>query len=649
MILRNSLIAISCVPVPGVVIAQATDTARVVPVVVTATRTAVPLAAAPATVTVLSGDRLRAEGITQVAEALLQVPGVAVAQTGSFGGTTSLFLRGGESKYAKVLVDGVPMNAPGGTFDFGSLTIDNIDRIEIVRGPASVLYGSDAVTGVIQIFTRRGAGPPQVTVDARAGTYGTTDASAALAGGAGTMNYSFDVARHATNGIYAFNNQFINNVVSGLVRFRPDLRTDAHLALRYTNFDYHYPTNSAGQPVDSGARNGEDNLALSFDVGRAVLPHLDARLFLATHDVDGTGEDQPSSPGDTTGYYYTSLDHLRRRSADARLMTSFFGANTFSLGAQIEQEVERSLSEGNFGQFPVNSVFEASRQNRALYAQLLSERENVSVVIGGRYENNERFGHFATYRAGVNYALLPDTRLRASAGTAFREPTFYENFASGFVTGNPALHPERTVSWEAAIDQRLLDSRLSFGATYFHQRFRDLIDYLATAAPGKPNYLNVGTAEASGLELESRFAPLSGFDYSATFTHLDTRVVDPGFDTTAAATFVRGARLLRRPATAAGAGVGWRMVRRGSVNLRLTYVGRRDDRDFSAYPARAVVLPDYLTVDFAAEVSLDRVLPAHPGTAATLRIDNMTGRRYQSVYNYASPGRVVLLGARYVF
>src|SRR5205085_3629826 len=152
------------------------DTARIAPVVVTATSTPLALNRVPASVTVLDGATLRAEGLTHVADALRQMPGMAVVQSGSYGAPTSLFTRGGQSNYTKVLVDGVPVNEPGGALDLGLLTLDDVERIEIVRGPTSVLYGSDAVAGVIQIFTRRGGVRPRGSLDARGGSYGTYDA-----------------------------------------------------------------------------------------------------------------------------------------------------------------------------------------------------------------------------------------------------------------------------------------------------------------------------------------------------------------------------------------------------------------------------------------------------------------------------------------
>src|SRR6266550_999212 len=135
--------------------------------------------------------------------------------TGSFGAQTSLFVRGGESDYVKVLIDGVPQNQPGGAFDFAHLTLDGVDRIEVVRGPVSVLYGSDAVAGVVQIFTRPGTGAPRPSAALRAGTFGTTEASAGLDGGGPAFGYALNFSRFGTDGIYAVNNRYRNVVVSG--------------------------------------------------------------------------------------------------------------------------------------------------------------------------------------------------------------------------------------------------------------------------------------------------------------------------------------------------------------------------------------------------------------------------------------------------
>src|SRR5436190_19600041 len=232
----------------------ARDTARVTPVIVTATRVPLSRAALPVAVTVVTGEELRARGIVRVSEAIENATSAYVAQSGSPGASTSLFLRGGESKYVKVLVDGVPANDPGGAYDFASLTTDNVERIEIVRGPASVLYGADAVTGVVHVITRRGAGPASGEVELSAGmaprdTAGTGargrpvvprfDATARTSGGVGAGalagSYSVALGHHASNGLYELNNELRDNVLSARGEFQPTSRTAARLSLRYTD------------------------------------------------------------------------------------------------------------------------------------------------------------------------------------------------------------------------------------------------------------------------------------------------------------------------------------------------------------------------------------------------------------------------------
>jgi vitamin B12 transporter len=227
----------------------AADTARISPVVVTATRSPLPAERTPASVTVLTGERLRAEGITTLADALRTVPGLAIVQSGSFGGATSVFIRGGESKYTKILVDGVPMNDAGGAFDLSTLSTDNLDRIEIVRGPASVLYGSDAMAGVVQLFTRRGSGATHGDVAARAGGFGSRDVEASARGGDARLSYSVAAAHHATDGFQAFNSGFRQGVGSALVGATLGA-FDGSLSARFTDRELHFPTNGAGQVVD---------------------------------------------------------------------------------------------------------------------------------------------------------------------------------------------------------------------------------------------------------------------------------------------------------------------------------------------------------------------------------------------------------------
>lgn len=628
MIRRLASLA-SIVSIPAVAAGQGSsrDTAHTAPIVVTATRSAVALDRVPASVTVVSGEQLRAQGVTSVVDALRQVPGVALSQSASYGSATSLFIRGGESKFTKVLVDGVPVNEAGGAFDFSALTTDNVERIEIVRGPASVLYGSDAVAGVVQIFTRRGTRGVHADLGARGGAFGTSDFEAAARGagtpGSSVIDWSVGAARHRTDGFQAFNSGFANSTGSALLRAAHG-PTDAALSIRYNDIALHFPTDGSGQVVDSNAVHHEDRLAVGLDAGLRLSSLVSVRAMLASNDVHGITNDQPDSPGDTLGYYYATGDRTRRRSGDLRLSLALPYASQLTLGGQVEREWEASATTSNYG----DNGFTAARRTSGAYAQLLLEPGDLyTATFGGRYEHNERFGDFFTWRTGVSSRVTSSARIHASAGTAFREPTFLENYGSDFVIGNPALEPEHSFSVDAGVEQSVGDA-VTLGATWFANSFRDLIDYVYSAT--EPNYFNLARTRSSGVELEARAELPAGFHADAALTYLDAHVVNPGASSAPTALFAPNARLLRRPMHTLDAGAGVR-TSRGAVDVRARRVGPRDDVFYAPdFSADRVVLPAYTRVDFSG----DLLITPHRsrGTAAlTLRVENAFDARYTEV------------------
>ncbi|HET7189251.1 MAG TPA: TonB-dependent receptor, partial [Gemmatimonadaceae bacterium] len=471
---RHAVLALVALFAPAWLIAQerATDTARTAPIVVTATRSAIATGRVPSSVTVLAGERLRREGISTVADALREVPGLSLAQTGSYGGATSLFVRGGESKFTKVLIDGVPVNDAGGAFDFSSLTTDNIERIEIVRGPASVLYGSDAVAGVVQLFTRAGSARPSGELSARGGGYGTYDAEGAVRGSGAAMTYSLGGGRHVTKGFQAFNSGWSNNTASGLLGTQLG-GADVRLSLRYSDVAFHYPTDGSGQVVDSNAVHREDRLAVGIDAGYRLTSAAELRVALASNDAHGVTDNQPDSPGDVGDYYFTTAERSRRRSGDVRLALELPAESRLTIGGQVERSWQESGTTSSFGDTP---TFSHARRTMGGYAQLLVAPAPFTATLGGRYDHNEQFGDFATYRVAGSAQLAPATRLRGSVGTAYREPTFLESYGGGLVNGNPALNPEHAVSADVGIEQQL-GERATVSATWFTNSFRDLIDY----------------------------------------------------------------------------------------------------------------------------------------------------------------------------
>ncbi len=617
--------------IPSSLAAQVTarDTARTPPVIVTATRSSLAAERAPSSVTVLSGADLRREGTTTVADALRQVPGLTLAGTGSYGGATSLFIRGGESKYTKVLVDGVAVNEAGGAFDFSTLTTDNVERIEVVRGPASVLYGSDAMAGVVQIFTRADGEGTSGSLSGRAGGYGSYDVEAALRGGGARLGYSLGSARHATDGFQAFNSGYRSHVTSGLLR-SASANADARLSMRYTDSELHFPTDGSGQVVDSNAVSRGDRVAVGLDAGWRVARLVELRAALASYDVHGETDNQPDGLGDTGGYYYTTTDRTRRRSGDLRLNLDLPGGTRLTVGGQVERQWQASETESNFG----DNGFTARRRTSGAYAQtLFAPADRYTVALGSRFEHNERFGDFVTWRGAGTVRVADGTRVRGSVGTAFREPTFLENYGGAFVIGNPDLRPEHALSADVGVEQAL-GSRATIGATWFANSFRDLIDY--QYSPTEPNYFNLARTRARGLEVEGRLALPAGFHADAAFTYLETRVVEPGSANGATATFAEGAHLLRRPAQTLDLGLGFR-DENGALQLRTLTVGTREDNYYAPdFTVAHVTLPAYTRADLSGELAL-RTGPRGPASVRlTARIENLFDARYTDAagYNY---------------
>ncbi|MFI5230013.1 MAG: TonB-dependent receptor domain-containing protein, partial [Gemmatimonadales bacterium] len=315
-------------------------------------------------------------------------------------------------------------------------------------------------------------------------------------------------------------------------------------------------------------------------------------------------------------------------------------------GASVEQEDERTERQFIYGGSGSSSIFGASRRNKAAYAQgITTLPDSVVVTAGGRLDDNERFGKFGTYRVGANWRLLPGLHLRGSLGTAFREPTFFENFATGFVTGNPTLSPERTVSWETGLRQTLWHDRVDLGVTQFDQRFRNLIDYTGATTACGASYCNVARARSVGREFELRVLPIARLALDANLTHLETKVLAAGFDSSSGGLYHQGEQLIRRPTTGWNAGASYASTH-GSFDVRLIHEGERTDRDFRPFPAVPVVDPAFTRTDVGADLPLDAVAPRLAGTAITLHVENLFDTNYQSIFNFLSPRRTVLIGAR---
>ena len=598
-------------------------------------------------VSVLEGSDLRERGVTRVVDALAEVPGLVVVQNGSYGSTASTFFRGAESDHVKVLVDGVEMNQAGGAFDLSGLVVADVERIEVVRGPASALYGSDAVAGVIHVITQRGGGPLRAAISSSVGSYGRTSLGADVRGGTDRVGFSAHATREASEGILAFNNDFESLVFSGKVLARPDDATRLDFSGRYGDRTFHFPTDGSGNVVDRNAFTFGEELGLGVEVGRMFGDRVELVATLRTFRWDGGSDDRPDNPADTLGFFgYMSDDSFKRTTGDARLNVVPWRGSVLSVGAEWEEVTQESRSE-SFSQWGGSTGEESyGRWNRAYYGHIVTEGGGMATNLGLRYDENEQYGDFMTFQAGVSYtAPSSGTILRASLGKGLKEPTFYETASSGFSVGNPDLDPERSRVWDVGVEQPWGPSGVVTSLTWFNQDLKDLIQYTAMSPnPGDPNYFNVAEARARGLEA-TVMAPVGALTLTGAYTYLDSEVIDAGFDDGEGATFVEGATLIRRPKHQANLQATYPL---GSVffNGAVRWTASRTDRDFSGWPAIPVELPSYTLVDIGAETRLFAPTRGWPGLRLNVRVENLFDQSYQNVFGFDSPGRAFLVGLR---
>jgi vitamin B12 transporter len=592
-------------------------------------------------VTVLRGDEIRAAGITRLDDALRSVSGVNVVRLGSYGATTSVFMRGAESDQVQVLIDGVPINQPGGAADLGGISLENIERIEIARGPSSALTGSDALGGVIQIVTRAGEEGFRGSAFGRGGTFGRRDAGLELSGGGRDASYSLSATRYYTDGILDFNNAHDNTVLTGRVDVRPDARSTIRFTANLSNRQFNFPTDGAGNVVDRNAFTFQDRVTLGLLAERRVHEDFGLRLLISSTDEETGTDDEFDDDDDSSSF--VSLSAFRRLGVDLRGDLAVGENGSLVVGGEFEEQEVRDFNESvsSFGTFGGRTANE--RSNLAGYLHWTAAYDALDANAGVRVEDNEFFGTFTTWQVGASAPVGAAIRIRGSVGRGIKEPTFFELFATGFATGNPALDPEQSLSWEVGADWTV--AGLEVGATFFDQSIEDLIQFTSTPLnPGDPSYFNVAEAAIRGLELDAGVR-LAGVDLDGSWTWLDTEVVDAGFQTGESATFVEGQRLIRRPQNTLRLNAATRATSTLGLSAALERVGDREDRDFATFPATPVTLDAYTLVDAAVTWT-----PTGTGIGGDLevigRVENLLDEDYVGAAGFLAPGRVVTIEVR---
>lgn len=605
-------------------------------IVVTANRTPQPLNRVGQSISVVDAAEIARRQTASVVEILRTLPGVAIARNGGIGTSASVFIRGADSDQTVTLIDGVKLNdpaSPGGGFNFGNLLTGNIDRIEVLRGPQSVLWGSQAIGGVINMITRQPT--EQLAANVR-GEYGFRDTAQIVgnvSGKAGPVSASAGAGYFRTDGISAFSEA------------RGGVERDG-----YENFGANANVNLAlTDAISVDARGWYSDGEVGID-GFAPPTYAfgDTVEISKTREIVAyTGLNAAFLDGrfrNRLGFAYTDT----RRSSDDSGFETFAGngrnerfeyqgifdiADGWQATAGLERETSRFATSSYGG-----PVTEGRAQIDSVYGQLVATPiTGLTVTAGLRHDDHDRFGGATTFGAsGVWTPGDTGTTLRASYGEGFKAPSLYQ-LQSEY--GNQLLRPERSKGWDAGITQRLLDGTLEASATYFKRNSTDLINFISCSTPlagicaNRPygTYDNVAQARADGVELALALRPVDALRVQANYTYTNAVNRSPGN-----ANF--GKQLTRRPQHSISTLADYRWSFGLETGVTLTHVGASFDN-----AANTRKVPGYVLADIRASY------PVTKNIALYARIENLFDAQYETILRYGQPGRAGYAGIRLAY
>jgi len=603
-------------------------------VVVTAQAEPLDVNQSPAPATIISREEIEQRQAVSLPDLLATQPGMSLARTGAEGGLATLFLDGGNSNFTKVLVDGTPVNEPGGFFNLSNLTLDDVDKVEIVQGAESAIYGTDAVSGVIQIFTHRGeTHSPELSVFGEGGSFSTGRGGAQVSGLLGNFDYSASAAYLETSG-QGPNDAFLDRNFNGSFGWR--FSDDDRLRLALLN-----ASSDAGIPGPTGPPLSLAPNLVQTDSLHILSANLNWTFRTGSHwehELMGTESrthDDNNDPGS-----FTAIDDFNRAGVQAQ---STYVSRKVSATAGYAYEVENGFPSLLNGQH-------AWRDNHAGFLDARWQATSRLILsAGARADANSGFGTRVVPRVGAAYALRygsglwGDTRLHAFYGQGIKEPTMDELFSSDpCFPGVPSLSPERSRTFGAGLEQHLASDRLRLSADYFDNRFYDMVTLAygpatLTCTFGTGTYINSDLARARGVNFTAQSHLRRWLALVGSYTYDDTRLVKSlnPFDDPALAP---GNHLLRRPVNS-GSLVMNAAFRRMNWNLAGYFCGPRTDSDF-VHP-NLINNPGYARFDLATSYDLRR------GIMLYGRVTNLFNKQYEDALGYPALGRDFRLGMKY--
>jgi outer membrane cobalamin receptor len=607
-------------------------------VVVTATRTPVPAEESGASISTLETSQLESMHPVDANDGVRFLPGAVVNTAGQRGGLSSLFVRGGDSTYNKVIVDGVTINEPGGTFDFGTLPLTEANRMEFLRGAQSTLYGSDAMTSVIQVFTRTGStATPEFRFGADGGNFSTANGFASLAGARGRFDYNIFGDQFNTSGA-GINNANSDSLEGANVGVALNNEVSLRVHMRHSN-------SHTGLPGE-WSFNGDPLLPPDPQEWAQLNSLLGgAELTVATpsgwqhrfsgfdylyryNDVNLNGDPARISPIygpiDFPDHEYDDINRagFEYQGDYSERTLARLGAHT-TFGYRIENE------NGFVGSFGAQTPGQRLNQDAYLQQQLTLGR--LTAIVGGRFVHSSVFGSTGVPRVALTLLArhggdsFSATRLRFSYATGFKEPRLEETFAGPpYSVPNTGLKPERVRAFEAGIQQDLMHGKYVFNATYFNNLFHDQINY-ETVNPTTfvGEYFNVNEAFAQGVETELQAKLRSRLLLNLAYTYTSTEILENPAPIDSQ--YAPGQPLLRRPKHSATTLVSY-LGNRWGANLSGSFVGRRPDDDFDGFYIFHAA--GYARADLGGWYAINSRVTAYAN------VENALDRRYNEVVGY---------------
>ena len=590
-------------------------------IVVTATRLPILEDESPASVSVVTAGEIEQRQVRRVADALREVPGVTVTQSGAPGQLTSVFTRGLRSEHTQVLLDGIPINQGlAGLFNFADLTVDNIDRIEVVRGPQSTLYGPRALAGAIQIFTRQGSGTPTGTATIEGGSFETLRGAFASQGSFRQFDYSVGLSGLTTENDRPNNEYRLENGIAN-VGWSPNEQLRIGSLFTYSLADTGNPNSIFNpKPIDNFLT---ERWLVGPRINFKPADWWDHQLILAyDHERQVNDPNEDFFVGPTRALFKRFTFDYQNNARVASWLT----LTTGTFYSDVEAGQERPFISQQFG--PQPTFISDETEQASVFAQAsFHPVKDLNLVAGGRFDHFNQFGDIWTYRFAGSYRIAPtDTTLHASVATGFSPPSSQDKiFGNNF-----GLEPERNRGWDAGFEQRLWNGRVQFGATYFHNRLSNVIGF-----NGLFETLNLGAARTQGVETELKLRPMQDLTLTATYTYLDA-------EKTSAADInqPQGARLPRRPRHEGYASASYLWFGRLRTTVEGKFVSAREELTFGG---PNFDIEDYAFVNLAAEYEINR------NVSVFGRINNVTDEQYAEVFGFPALGRGAYGGVRLSF